>query len=71
MSIYTCGLKYRAKHSVSEIEAWLDKNCQGAWDVKLESIDDSGPHIVNLLAILFEKASDRDRFRASFSGKQG
>ena len=66
MGKFTCGLKYKAKRSVHEIEDWLDDNCSGDWDVQLEGIDDSDPAgIVNHFAILFERPEDRDLFRVS------
>ena len=67
MGNLTCGLKYKAKMPVREVESWLDQNCAGDWDVRLEGIDDSGSRVVNHLAVLFEKPDDRDKFKAAFS----
>lgn len=70
MGNYSCGLKYKARKPVFEVEDWLDKNCSGDWDVRLEGIDDSDPKgVVNHLAVLFEKAEDRDKFKAAMSGR--
>ncbi len=67
MGAFTCGLKYREKHSIKEIESWLEENCMGDWKVSLAGIDDSQPGtIVNHLEIYFEKAEDKDRFKAGF-----
>lgn len=64
MAKFTCGLRFKARQPVREIEDWLEKNCEGAWDVTLAKLDDSVPGIiVSHLEVLFEKPSDRDKFK--------
>lgn len=71
MSAFSCGLKYKAKKPVREIERWLEKNCKGDWHVKLARIDDSIPgSITNHLEIYFELPEDRDPFKRAHSGMQ-
>lgn len=69
MAKFSCGLRFKAKRPVRELEDWLDKNCEGGWDVTLAHIDDSTPGIiVSHVEVLFEKTSDRDKFKAGFKG---
>lgn len=70
MSSYTCGVKYRARRPVRDMEVWLESHCSGDWKVILAGFDDSDPKgIVNELEIYFEKPADRDAFKTTFLKK--
>lgn len=67
MSAMTCGVSYKTEKSIETIEAWLDTNCQGDWDVNLKDMDDTNPaKMLKILEVLFEMNADKEKFKEEF-----
>jgi len=56
----TCGVLYTTSGAVTEIEDWLEDNCQGDFSLGIEDMDDE--LIKKSLKILFELETDKQRF---------
>lgn len=63
MALHT-GLKFKTSTSISVIEDWLDKHCEGEWDVEIEAIS-TALHQKSV-AVYFETEADRDAFKAVY-----
>jgi len=59
----------KTKGSVSNIEDWLDENCEQEWSVVLEDIDDA--LLQKSLRIMFKSNSDRELFFTRYIKGQG
>ena len=59
------GVEYVTADSLSNLENWLDNNCQGKWSLGLEGMDEL--RVKKTVKILFEEESDKLRFIATFS----
>lgn len=53
--------------SITNIEDWLDENCQSDWQVVLQKIDDD--MVKKHLMVMFETEADRDTFLDKYLNK--
>jgi hypothetical protein len=65
---WTCGILYKTSIPVAEIEAWLEANTEGAWQVGLEGMGEELSSKV--LKIMFESQDDKTDFVEAFSSRQ-
>jgi len=63
------GISCKTKGSVSNIEDWLDENCEQEWSVVLEDIDDA--MVEKSIRIMFKSDSDRELFFTHYIKGQG
>lgn len=59
------GVEYVTTGSLSDLEDWLDNNCQGKWSLGLEGMDEKREK--KTVKILFQEEGDKLRFIATFS----
>lgn len=60
---YSVGM--RTARPIKDIEAWLAIHCRGRWDIGLRDVTDSLK--IKEVAISFERADERDSFKAAFA----
>lgn len=65
MSILPYSVGMRTARPIGEIEDWLAIHCRGRWDIGLRDVADSLK--IKELAISFERADERDAFKAAFA----
>ena len=66
MTKYRFGVLYTTDEPVEDIEAWLDGNCRGAWNVELEGLDDD--LVKKHFRVVFEHETDKDAFSKMVAG---
>ncbi|MEK7244862.1 MAG: hypothetical protein AAB223_02460 [Pseudomonadota bacterium] len=62
------GVEYVTADSLSNLEDWLDANCQGKWSLGLEGMDEK--RVKKTVKILFEEEGDKQRFIATFARRR-
>lgn len=66
MSKMTCGIGYATKLQISDVEDWLDENCEGDWDIGLADLDTGAYGVKKKIEVYFELPADRDKFKSLF-----
>ncbi len=66
MAKMTCGLAYVTALPLSDVEDWLDANCEGDWSVGLAEGDDPIGGGKTKIEILFELRPDMETFKGRF-----
>ena len=62
------GVEYVTADSLSNLEDWLDANCQGKWSLGLEGMDEK--RVKKTVKILFAVEDDKLRFIAKFAKRR-
>lgn len=63
MTLHT-GLKFKTSAPIDKLEDWLEKNCEGEWDLDIEAISTQLQQ--KSVAIYFETEEDRDAFKTAY-----
>ena len=63
MTLFT-GIKFKTSASVRALEDCLEANCNGEWEVEIESISTALKQ--KSVAVYFETDEDRDAFKVAY-----
>lgn len=63
MTLHT-GIKFKTSAPITDIEDWLEENCQGEWDLDIEAVATKlGQKSV---AVYFETEADKEAFKQAY-----
>ncbi|MDP6175454.1 MAG: hypothetical protein QGF09_14905 [Rhodospirillales bacterium] len=63
--VWSCGILYRTSEQSTVLEEWMEKNCRGKWNLRLDGVDEQ--LMGKSFKLMFELPEDKNNFIRYFS----